>query len=114
MKKENKDYFSRGSRIYTPTGIKKNPQPYVDKVEDSPVSTGFEQKDYKAEEELIEYNPGELMVGIVCSSLVLMGSVAMTLNTFFKGGNWKPLVLLVVVAFAFVITTIKEYHDPTN
>ena len=106
MKKENKDYFSRGSRVYTPDSSRK--------IEDSPVSTGFEQKDYKAEEELIEYNPGELMVGMVCSSLVLMGSVAMTLNTFFKGGNWKPLVLLVVVAFAFVITTIKEYHDPTN
>ena len=54
------------------------------------------------------------MVGMVCSSLVLMGAVAMTLNTFFKGGNWKPLALLVVVAFAFVIKTIKEYNDPTN
>ena len=106
MKKQNKDYFSRGSRIYTPDSSRK--------IEDNPVSEDFEQKDYKAKEELIDYNPGELMVGMVCSSLVLMGSVAMTLNTFFKGGNWKPLIVLVVVAFAFVITTIKEYNDPTN
>tara|TARA_Y100001973_G_C4924324_1_gene197904 strand:- start:79 stop:378 length:300 start_codon:yes stop_codon:yes gene_type:complete len=92
-------------------------QPYVDKpkkVKESPLSTGFEQKDYKDKEETIEYNPGELMMGMTISGIGLMASTALTLHRYFNDNEWKPMLLIGVVSFAYLVTTIKEYNDPTN
>ena len=72
---ENKDYF-------------KTAKPYYEekKVKDSPLSAGFEQKDFKLDEDnaekIKEYNPIKIMTGIILSSITLLIFIAMTLDTY--------------------------------
>ena len=96
------------------------PQPYVNKpkkVEDSPLSPGFEQKDYKDKEEtedLAFATTGELIMAMFLSSIGLIASTALTIHRYYNGEEWKLMTLMGFISCAYLVATIKEYYDPTN
>ena len=100
MKNQNKEYFSRGSRVYTPEPRRK--------VEESPVSAGFEQKDYKNIEDVVDKEK-QLMLTVGLSVIAFICSMSLTVIRLFNQGEIKIVALTAIVSFMLVVSSISQY-----
>ena len=79
------------------------------KVEDSPLSAGFEHKDYKDKLEDTVDREKQLMITVGLSVIAFICSMSLTVIRLFGEGDIKIVALAAIVSFMLVVSSISQY-----